>query len=185
MIPANLPGRGKILQLAVVPQDFDAALRFWIERMGVGPFYLLENLPYQDVVYRGRPVNIDVTIALAYWNDVQIEIIRQHNPEVVSGYTESSAVRRDGLHHVLVECDDVETLHKAWLENGATELMTGSVPGAGRFIYLDVGDGGPHVELVYLEPRFWKLFAFMRRQAEHWDGTDPIRAVPNESEWDG
>jgi hypothetical protein len=183
MIRADLRRRGKVIQLAFVPKDFDGALRFWIECMGVGPFYLLEHLPYQNVIYRGQPIAVDATVALAYWNDLQIEIIKQHNADVLSGYTESGEVRREGLHHVLVESDDVEALHKSWIDSGATELMTGGVPGAGRFIYLDVGDGGPHVELVYLEPRFWQLFDFMRRQAANWDGSDPIRQVPNDSEW--
>jgi methylmalonyl-CoA/ethylmalonyl-CoA epimerase len=180
---ASLRGRGKVIQLAFVPKDFDAALRFWIERMGIGPFYLLEHLPYQNVIYRGRPITVDATVALAYWDDLQIEIIKQHNDEVLSGYTESSEVRAEGLHHVLVTSDDVDALHKSWLACGATELMTGSVPGAGRFIYLDVGDGGPQVELVYLEPNTRKLFDFMHRKAASWDGADPIRQVPDESEW--
>lgn len=38
-------------------------------------------------------------------------------------------------------------------------------------------------ELVHLEPRFWKLFDFMQRQAANWDGAEPIRQVPDESEW--
>jgi methylmalonyl-CoA/ethylmalonyl-CoA epimerase len=183
MSRAILPGRGKVIQLAFVPKDFDAALRFWIERMGIGPFYLLEHLPYQNVIYRGQPITVDATVALAYWDDLQIEIIKQHNDEVLSGYTESTEVRAEGLHHVLVASDDIDALHKSWLDCGATELMTGSVPGAGRFIYLDVGDGGPHVELAYLEPNFRKLFDFMHREAASWDGADPIRQVPDESEW--
>ncbi len=151
--------------------------------MGVGPFFLLEHLPYQNVVYRGKPVEIDVTVALAYWGNLQIEIIKQHNEQVVSGYTEPNEIRREGLHHMLVESDEVDALHAAWLAQGATELMTGSVPNAGRFIYLETGDGGPHVELVHLEPRFYRLFDYIKEQARVWDGRDPIRAVPDESVW--
>ena len=61
--------------------------------------------------------------------------------------------------------------------------MTGRVSGAGRFIYLDVGDAEPHVELVQLEARFQQLFDFMRRQAANRDGWDPIRQVPEGGEW--
>jgi len=183
MIRPHLRQRGKVIQLAFVPKDFDGALRFWIERMGVGPFYLLEHLPYQNVIYRGQPITVDATVALAYWNDLQIEIIKQHNEDVLSGYTEPGGIRGEGLHHVLVESDDIDALHMSWLDSGATELMTGGVPGAGRFIYLDVGDGGPHVELAHLEPRFLQLFDFMHGQAANWDGSDPVRHVPDEAEW--
>lgn len=184
LLPASLRGRGEIMQLAYVPRDFDATLRFWIERMGVGPFYMMEHMPYQDVVYRGKPISIDCSVALGYWGNIHIELINQHNPEVVSGYTEEHPVRRDGLHHVLVMSDDVDALHRDWLAAGAVELMTGRVPGAGRFIYLDVGDNGPAVELVHLEPQFWTLFGYMQRRAADWDGRDPIRHVPADpAEW--
>jgi hypothetical protein len=178
----RLPARGAIRQLAFVPDDPDATLKFWIESMGVGPFYKLEHLPYEDVIYRGKPISIDVSVALACWGDLQIEIVMQHD-DVVSGYTESNNARRNGLHHVLVESDDVDALHASWLARGAIELMTGNVPGSGRFIYLDVGDGGPHVELVHLTPKVYRLFDYIRDQARIWDGSDPIRVVPDESIW--
>jgi hypothetical protein len=183
IIAAKLPGRGEVKQIAFVPHDFDGALRFWIERMGVGPFFLLEHLPYRNVVYRGEPIEIDVSVALSYWGELQIELILQHNEDVVSGYTEPNIARREGLHHMLVESDRVDELHAAWLAQGAIELMTGIVPNAGRFIYLETGDGGPHVELVHLEPHFYRLFDYIREQARIWDGTDPSRSLPDESVW--
>jgi len=171
--------RSDVRQLAFVPTDFDATLRFWNETMGVGPFFLLEHLPYREVLYRGAPIEIDVSVALAYWGDMQIELVRQHDETIVSGYTESSAIRRDGLHHLLVETDDIDVLHAAYLAAGGTTLMTGQVPEAGRFIYIDMGDGGPHIELADLAPRFQAVFDHMRRAAQDWDGTDPVRALPD------
>lgn len=181
--PPKLPGRGQVIQLAFVPYDFDGALQHWIEGMGVGPFYMLDHLPYQDVVYRGNPIEIDCSVALAYWGDLQIELIRQHNVDVMSGYIEPNIARRDGLHHMLVHSDQVDELHAAWLSQGATELMTGRVPDAGSFVYLETGSDGPHVELVHLAPRFQRLFDFMREQARVWDGIDPVRSLPDEAVW--
>ena len=60
---ALLPGRGKIPQLAFVPHDFDATVRFWIERMAVGPFFMLGPQRYQNAVYRGTPIALEVTLA--------------------------------------------------------------------------------------------------------------------------
>ena len=178
-----LARRSAIRQLAFVPRDFEATLRHWTETMQVGPFFLLEHLPYRDVLYRGRPIEIDVSIALAYWGDIQIEIIAQHNDDVPSGYTEANANGRDALHHILVETADVDALHASYLERGGTTLMTGRVPDAGRFIYIDMGQGSPHIELAELSPRFMRLFDYMKAEAAGWDGRDPIRSVPDESVW--
>lgn len=174
--------KGEIMQLAFVPHNFEECLKFWIKSMGVGPFYVMENLPYTDVSYRGKQIDLDASVALAYWGNMQIEIINQHSSQT-SGYTEPNIARRDGLHHILVKSDDVAGLRQVWLNQGAVELMTGEVPGAGRFIYLETGQGGPHVELVELEPRFWKFFDFIRDQATNWDGRDPVRVPPSEDEW--
>ena len=35
---------GAVMQIAYVPADFDAALRFWIDIMGVGPFFVREHV---------------------------------------------------------------------------------------------------------------------------------------------
>lgn len=174
-----LARRSTVNQIAFVPRDFEAALRYWTDSLQVGPVFLLEHLPYTNVVYRGSPIQIDVSVALAYWGDLQIELIRQHN-DVVSGYTESTPIRRDGLHHVLAGSIEIDKLHASYLENGGTTLMTGEVPDAGRFIYVDMGDGGPHIELTENVPRFVAVFDYMKKEAAHWDGRDPIRSLPSD-----
>ena len=35
---------GEIMQLAFVPDDFDAAVKHWTQVMGVGPFFLMEGI---------------------------------------------------------------------------------------------------------------------------------------------
>src|SRR5690606_23902147 len=43
--PHSLISRlGNVMQLAFVPRDFDAAVRFWTETMGVGPFFLNDHV---------------------------------------------------------------------------------------------------------------------------------------------
>ena len=44
---------GEIMQLAFVPSDFDAAVKYWTEVMGVGPFYLIENIHLDGMKYKG------------------------------------------------------------------------------------------------------------------------------------
>ena len=46
---------GPVMQIAFVPDDFDAALAHWTQVMGVGPFYLLERIVLSDMRYKGEP----------------------------------------------------------------------------------------------------------------------------------
>ncbi len=70
---------GQVMQIAFVPDDFDSALRHWTQVMGVGPFFLLENIGLAEMRYRGSPSDCRFTLALAYWGDIQVELIRQEN----------------------------------------------------------------------------------------------------------
>ena len=75
------------------------------------------------------------------------------------------------------------SLHASYLERGGKTLMTGHVPDAGRFIYIDMGRGSPHIELAELSPRFTRLFHYMKAMAAGWDGSNPIRSVPDDFVW--
>ena len=44
---------GPVMQLAWLPSDFDAALRHWTQVMGVGPFFMMENIQLAEMRYRG------------------------------------------------------------------------------------------------------------------------------------
>ncbi|MGZ6007918.1 MAG: VOC family protein, partial [Rhizomicrobium sp.] len=93
----SLTSLGEVMQLAYVPADFDAALRFWIETMGAGPFFALDHVKLEDVKYKGAPADIDFSMVIGYWGDVQIELIRQHNgaPSIYKTWRDEG---REGLH---------------------------------------------------------------------------------------
>ena len=87
MIERGLARLGPVMQLAWLPDDFDAALRHWTGTMGVGPFFLLENIKLEDMRYRGAPTDAVFSLALSYWGDTQIELIRPENdaPSIYCG----------------------------------------------------------------------------------------------------
>ena len=87
-----------VRQLAYVVTDMDAALTYWTETLKVGPFFLFEHCPLKDQVYRGKPGNVDVDIALGNSGALQIELIRQRN-DAGSVYKEFLDAGRVGVHH--------------------------------------------------------------------------------------
>jgi len=51
--PGPLKALGPIIQLAYFPTDFDAAMTYWIETMGVGPFFVLNDIRLGEMKYKG------------------------------------------------------------------------------------------------------------------------------------
>ena len=57
MAVKGLARLGPVMQLAWLPEDFDAALEHWTKTMGVGPFFIMENIALADMRYMGEPTN--------------------------------------------------------------------------------------------------------------------------------
>jgi hypothetical protein len=164
------------MQLAYVPADFDGALKFWIETMGAGPFFALDHVRLEDVKYRGKPAEIDFSMVLGYWGDIQIELIRAEN-DAPSIYTGEYAVK-DRMHHVCLFVKSITEARAACAAAGAEILVEGKVGDTGEVIYVDAGGGPGHViELLQPMEGSEGLFAMMKDAARNWDGSDPLRVV--------
>lgn len=175
-ITHGLARLGPVMQLAWLPADFDAALRHWTDVMGVGPFFLMENIRLQDMRYRGAPTDAVFSLALSYWGGTQIELIRPEN-DAPSIYSGEYAVR-DRLHHVCLLVDDIADAYAACAEQGAEILVEGRVGENGRVIYADPGGGpGGVVEMLQTQPGTAELFGMVQQAAATWDGREPLRKL--------
>ena len=170
---ANL---GPVMQLAFVPSDFDSAIAHWTRVMGVGPFFLMENIALDAMRYRGEPTDAVFSLALAYWGDVQIELIRPENdaPSHLSG----DYGVRDQLHHTCLLLDDIDDARAACERHGAEIIVEGRVGEDGAVIYADPGMGPGHlVEMLQPSPGSDDLFAMIRDAGRGWDGSEPLRKL--------
>lgn len=168
---------GEIMQLAYVPGDFDAALQYWTGTMGVGPFFMLEHVGLENTKYRGVPTQIDFSIAIGYWNDLQIELIRQHNlaPSIYTTWRDEG---HEGLHHVCILVEDMVEARAAVAQADGRVVQEATLPGGGEVIYVDTGGGpGTMVEILKPAPGGREAFAMMRAAARNWDGGDPVRRL--------
>lgn len=165
---------GPVMQIAFVPKDFDAAIRHWTQVMGVGPFFLLENIQLDDSRYLGAPNECLFSIALAYWGDLQVELIRQQN-DAPSIYRD---VAGQGLHHTCLITDDISAARSIAEQAGANLLVEGKVGTDGAVIYVDTG-GGPGTIVEILQPAtgMLDLFAMIREASRGWDGSEPLRRL--------
>ena len=167
---------GSIMQMAFVPSDIDAALTYWTKTMGVGPFFQLEHaqLALDSHTYRGQPCEADFTMLLAYWGDMQIELIRQHN-DAPSIYKDWRDLGAQGLHHVCIVVDDLEKALARCKAAGASLLQDGRSGGT-TFAYVDtMGGPGSMLEMLCPAPDVLAYQTHMKECARSWDGLNPIR----------
>jgi hypothetical protein len=170
---------GAVTQNGYVVRDIHAALKHWIEVLGVGPWFLAEHVPFDAFVYRGEPSNADVAIALANSGALQIELIQQHN-DAPSMYRDFLAAGREGLQHLAYWTDDIAGDLERALRLGYRIGQEGSLGGPrGRFVYLDTeaGFAGTVVELSDKSGPKGRMFRMIREASEGWDGRDPIRPL--------
>ena len=166
---------GPVMQNAFVVSDLERAIEHWTQVMGVGPFFLFEHIAFGEYVFRGRAVRpMDLTIAIAYWEDLQIELIRQLD-DSPSIYTEFQAAHGSGMHHMGVMSQALDADLAELARRGVQPVQRGSLPGM-RFAYIatDHHPGGM-IELIEATRGARALFERMREAAQSWDGRDPVR----------
>jgi hypothetical protein len=162
------------LQNAWVVTDLEAAMRHWVETCGVGPFFVMEHVPMQDLRYRGRPATLDCTIALAQAGRTQVELIVQHC-DSPSAYRDTVPRGRAAFHHVAVICADYDRDLAHYVARGHAVATDGRF-GDMRFCYLDTqAELGCMLELLEDRPAIREHFRHIAEAAEGWDGREPVR----------
>ena len=175
--PPRVPQFGAIVQNGYVVRDLETAAHHWSGKLGVGPFYALEHIPYGRVYFRGQPLVMDMSVAIAQWGEIQIELIQQHDTSA-SIYTEFAARHGEGLQHIGVMTKSLDE-HLARLKPlGIEPVQWGATATGMRFAYLDTdAHPGGMIELIESGPAVEAFFSMIRRAADTWDGTRPMRKL--------
>lgn len=166
---------GPIMQNGFVVPDLDAAIDHWVEVMNVGPFFVLEHIPFVDTFYRDQPLDIDMTVAIAYSGHLQIELILQHN-DAPSIYSDFVRAGRYGLQHMGVMTDSVAD-HLARLEPlGIRPVQHGATAAGAKFAYLDTDvTPGFMIELIESNAMMTRAFGMIYEASRNWDGKERTR----------
>lgn len=175
-LQGKITALGEVMQLAFVPEDFDATVAHWTQVMGVGPFFIIEGIHLDGMTYRGEPTDAVFDLALAYWGDLQIELIRprDNHPSIYRGAYGSTA---NGLHHVCILVDDIAEARRVCDEVGAEVVIEGHF-GTSQVIYVDPGTGpGTLVEILQQAKDGPDLFGMIKAAGVGWDGSEPLRKL--------
>jgi catechol 2,3-dioxygenase-like lactoylglutathione lyase family enzyme len=168
---------GQIRQVAFVTRDIHASMAFYVEKLGVGPWFYAEASPLQESFYRDGPCDMKLAAALVSTGDMQLELV-QPLCETPSMYRDWMArpFARELQQHMAIWPEDYDATLKAAHDEGYRPEQGGLTP-FGRFVYLLHPDQPDlALELSELTPLRRSFYAGIAAAAQDWDGRDPVRA---------
>lgn len=167
---------GNVCQNGYVVRDIEAAMKHWIDVLGVGPWFYIEDVKTDWFHHRGAASDVKMSIALANSGDLQIELIQQRN-DAPSMYREFLDAGHEGLQHMSYWTLDYQALYDRALGLGYVVGHEGAIGGEkGRFAYFDTqAHAGTVIEISDISGPKGRTFEHIRKVARDWDGRDPIR----------
>jgi len=175
---------GPIFHMGYVVPDLEKAMHYWLDVMGIGPFFVeTHDLPV-GFVFKGKPIHIRSKVALTFSGENYIELIEDFSPDE----TPNSLFLRDfpagkihlagGLQHLGCMVDDVNA---AIEQAGARDhvLMT-AVVGPIRLAYIQPSreaQAGTMLELIERGPFIERKIATVKAASIGWDGSNPIQTL--------
>lgn len=162
-------------QLGFVVEDLDEALRYWVEVIGVAPFFVYRDFTLAECSYQSEPIELTISVGYGQAGDVQVELVEQHGdtPSAYLGRASGNA------HHVAIWTPDYDGHVERYRSHGLADVMGGSASGKPdeRFVYLAPNGPGPMIEVTEVHPPKRELYRGIAEAARAYDGTDPIRVV--------
>ena len=163
---------------AYVVEDIEAAVNRLADQFGAGPFFLIENVPVENVISRGEPAEFAHHSAFGQCGDAAIEVMQAVSlaPERVANAFSGPLPR---LQHVgyVVPPPEVEALRGALDERGLTQYLSIRVGGAETTMHDARETLGHDLEIHADNDALRDFFAMVRAAADDWDGSDPLRPV--------
>lgn len=169
---------GAVAQNGYVVRDIHAAMDHWINVLGVGPWFYVEKVKTDYFRYHGEDSNLEMSVAVANSGDLQIELIQQLN-DAPSMYKDFLDAGREGLQHVAYWSKDYQAVYDNALALGYRVGHEGQIGGEkGRFSYFETElHPGSVVELSDVSGPKGVFFEFVKKAAQNWDGSNPIRKI--------
>jgi catechol 2,3-dioxygenase-like lactoylglutathione lyase family enzyme len=165
------------VQIAYHVPDPAAAAERCARDFGWGPFFLLEHIPLQWSRYRGTPAPFDHSSAYGQAGDVMVELITQHN-DGPSALRDLYAPDETGVHHVACFVEDLEAALQAQRDRGVAIALEARTGTGVDFAMVDLSATLGHMlELYQPGEDLRRFYAHVRKCADDWDGSRPVRRL--------
>src|SRR6266478_4891003 len=165
-----------IIQICYLVPDIRAAMNLWIDKLKVGPWFLLDHFSGTNPKYRGRDSKADVSLAMSFAGHMNIELIQPNDAEP-SVYREWIEKRGYGFHHWGRATTNFDRDVAHYQAQGHELAFLAGVPSGGSVAYMDTTAQLPgYMELIELGAGFEAVFSKFYRASIGWDGADPVRS---------
>jgi catechol 2,3-dioxygenase-like lactoylglutathione lyase family enzyme len=175
---------GEIRQMAFMVDDIEAAMRYWSDVLGVGPWFYNPKVPIKNYTYRGESYEPHNSVALANAGGLQIELLQTRN-DVPSMYRDFQRAGHSGAQHFAYWTETFDADLERAAAAGFKVCMGGEVGANGRFVYFEQDSAHPGIhpgtviELSEVAGPKGRLFKLIHEASRDWDGADPVRPFPD------
>ena len=172
------PHLGEPHHVAYVVEDIEATVDRLVEQLGAGPFFVIENVPLEDVLSRGEPAEFVHNSAFGRCGDGTIELIETVSlaPERVKN---AFSAPRPRVHHVAYVAPPTEVagLRTSLDERGLAEYLSSRLGEVETTLHDASGALGHDIEIHVDNKGLRDFFGMVSAGAEGWDGSEPLRPV--------
>jgi methylmalonyl-CoA/ethylmalonyl-CoA epimerase len=179
-VPEDLfrPQLGEPHHCAYVVADIEATVSRLVDQLGAGPFFLIENVPLENVLSRGEPAEFVHNSAFGYCGGGAIELMEVLSlaPErVQKGFSGP----RPRIHHVgyVLPPTEVAESRSALDDRGLTEYLSSQLGGVETTLHDASAVLGHDIEIHVENAGLRDFFGMVRAAADGWDGSEPLRPV--------
>ena len=139
------------LQVALVVENLDEAMKKYWEGYGIGPWdvYTFDPSTVSDMIIREERVDYAMRLALTNIGNVQWELIEPLDDKSI--YAEFLKEHGEGLHHVALAVDNYDEAMTFFKDKGIGVLQGGTWYGL-TYTYLETEDTLSFIAEIYNMP---------------------------------
>jgi methylmalonyl-CoA/ethylmalonyl-CoA epimerase len=179
-VPEDLfrPQLGEPHHSAYVVEDIETTVSRLVDQFGAGPFFVIENVPLENVLSRGEPAEFVHNSAFGSCGEGAIELIEpvRLRPERVD---KGFSAPRPRIQHVayVVPPAEVADVRSSLDDRGLPQYLSTWLGDVETTLHDASATLGHDVEIHADNEGLRGFFAMVRGAAEGWDGSEPLRAL--------
>ena len=163
---------------AYVVDDIEATVNRLVDQLGAGPFFLIENVPLENVLSRGEPAEFVHHSAFGYCGDGAIELIETVSlaPERVE---KGFSAPRPRIQHVayVVPSTEVFDLRSSLDERGLPQYLSTWLGEVETTLHDASAALGHDIEIHVDCAGLRAFLEMLSGGADGWDGSERLRRV--------
>ena len=172
------PRLGEPHHHAYVVEDIEATVDRLLDQLGAGPFFLIENVPLENVLSRGEPAQFVHNSAFGSCGAGPIELMQAVSlaPERVE---KRFSGPRPRIHHVayVVPPTEVADVRRSFDERGLPQYLSSRLGEAETTLHDASALLGHDIEIHADNEGLRDFFEMVSGGAEGWDGSEPLRRL--------